>query len=246
MRMPDGEKPAAPVTHPLANNPAVGGPPAGSPPVFNPWVAVPFVALAGCVDAIGWLRFDQLFVGFISGTSTMLGIAAAEGRAGRAAALATVVGLFAAGALLGAVVGTAAGRWRSVAVLGLIAALLTAALLAPATGPAGLPPAGLPPAAWAMVPAMGMLNTALPGVGGITFVTGALSRAMEGLVQALIGRARHGAWVQQAACWAAITTGATLGALLQGAWGDAALAVPASAALLGALVIAERRLATRC
>ncbi|TDH62060.1 DUF1275 domain-containing protein [Dankookia rubra] len=223
MRMPGGEKPVVPVP-PLA--------------AINPWAAVPFVALAGCVDAIGWLRFDQLFVSFISGTSTMLGIAAAEGHAGRAAALAAVIGLFAGGALLGAVLGAAAGRWRSPAVLGLVAALLTAALLAP--------PAGtweLPPAAWAMVPAMGMLNTALPGVGGITFVTGALSRAMEGLVQALLGRARHGAWAQQAACWAAMATGALSGALLQGAWGDAALAVPATAALLGALVLGERTVA---
>ncbi|WP_380067319.1 DUF1275 family protein [Dankookia sp. GCM10030260] len=196
---------------------------------------MPFVGLAGCVDAIGWLRFDQLFVSFISGTSTMLGIATAEGHGARAAALATVVGLFAAGALLGAVVGAAAGRWRSPAVLGLVAVLLATALLAPAAGPWELPPA-----AWAMVPAMGMLNTALPGVGGITFVTGALSRAMEGLVQALLGRARHGAWAQQAACWAAMAAGATLGALLQDAWGDAALAVPATAALLGALLVAER------
>ena len=50
MRMPDGEKPTVPVL---------------APPAINPWAAVPFVALAGCVDAIGWLRFDQLFVSFI-------------------------------------------------------------------------------------------------------------------------------------------------------------------------------------
>ena len=139
--------------------------------------------------------------------------------------------------MLGAVVGVAAGRWRSTAVLSLVAALLGAALLAPEAG------GDLPAAAFAMVPAMGMLNTALPGVGGITFVTGALSRAMEGLVLALLGRARHGAWAQQAACWAAMAGGATLGAVLQGAWGDAALAVPATAALAGALVIAERTVA---
>lgn len=228
MRMPGGEKPG--VTPPGPARPAAAA--------INPWAAVPFVALAGCVDAIGWLRFDQLFVSFISGTSTMLGIAGAAGQAGRAAALATVVGLFAGGALLGAALGAATGRWRGPAVLGLVAALLTAALLAPASGPWELPPA-----AWAMVPAMGMLNTALPGVGGITFVTGALSRAMEGLVQALLGRAKHAAWTQQAACWAAMAIGALLGALLQGAWGDAALAVPATAALLGALLLAERLVA---
>jgi uncharacterized membrane protein YoaK (UPF0700 family) len=154
---------------------------------INPWAAVPLVALAGCVDAIGWLRFEQLFVSFISGTSTMLGIAAAEAHGGRAQALGTVLALFAAGALAGAVLGAVAGRWRSPAVLSLVAALLLAALLAPGGA------AALPPAAWAIVPAMGMLNTALPGIGGITFVTGALARACEGLVQALRGRAPHGA-----------------------------------------------------
>jgi hypothetical protein len=40
-----------------------------------------------------------------------------------------------------------------------------------------------------------------------------------------------------------MTGGALLGALLQGAWGDAALAVPATAALLGALVLGERLVA---
>jgi len=204
-----------------------------APRAVNPWSAVPLVALAGCVDAIGWLRFDQLFVSFISGTSTMLGIAAAEGHAGRAIALGSVVGLFAGGALLGALIGAAAGRWRSAAVLVTVAALLAAALLLP-----GGSDGQLPQAAYAMVPAMGMLNTALPGVGGITFVTGALSRAMEGLVQALLGRAPHAAWAQQAACWAAMATGALLGARLQDGWGDAALAVPATAALLAALLAA--------
>jgi uncharacterized membrane protein YoaK (UPF0700 family) len=85
---------------------------------------------------------------------------------------------------------------------------------------------------------MGMLNTALPGVGGVTFVTGALARAMEGLVHALRGRAPHAAWAQQAGCWTAMVTGALLGARLQDGWGDAALLVPATAALLAALFAA--------
>jgi uncharacterized membrane protein YoaK (UPF0700 family) len=218
MRLISAEKPVLP---------RVSGP----PPV-SPWAAVPLVALAGCVDAIGWLRFDQLFVSFISGTSTMLGIATAGAQAGRALALGTVLTLFAAGALAGAASGALAGRWRSPVVLALVAALLTTALLAPAGAGA------LPPAAWAMVPAMGMLNTALPGVGGVTFVTGALARSMEGLVQALRGRAPHAAWAQQAACWAAMVAGALLGARLQAAWGDAALAVPATAAMLATLLTA--------
>jgi len=202
------------------------------PPTLRAWAAVPLVALAGCVDAIGWLRLQELFVSFISGTSTMLGVALAEGHGPRATALASVIGLFAAGAVSGAGIGHVAGRWRSAAVLAAVAALLAVALALPADG------ATLPHAAFGMVPAMGMLNTALPGVGGITFVTGALSRAAEGLVLAVVGVASHLTWLQQAACWAGLVAGAALGAALQAAWGDVALAVPAAAAAGAALVAA--------
>ncbi|MEN0073705.1 MAG: hypothetical protein AAGC69_04945, partial [Paracraurococcus sp.] len=68
MRLSPNEKPVAspsPAPRNAAPRPAIR-------PV-SPWAAVPLAALAGCVDAIGWLRFDQLFVSFISGTSTMLG-----------------------------------------------------------------------------------------------------------------------------------------------------------------------------
>ncbi|MFC7542407.1 DUF1275 family protein [Siccirubricoccus deserti] len=123
---------------------------------WRPWLAVPLVAIAGYVDGIGWLRLQELFVSFMSGTSTMLGLALIGGPAGRAAALALVVGLFTAGAVAGAVLGRLAGRWRA-AVLGLVAVLLGLAWKLPWLGPR------LPPAAYALVPAMGALNLALPG-----------------------------------------------------------------------------------
>jgi uncharacterized membrane protein YoaK (UPF0700 family) len=200
------------------------------PPPLAAWAGVPLVALAGCVDAIGWLRLQELFVSFISGTSTMLGVAAVSGDTERARALATVLGLFAGGALLGEAVGQLAGRWRSAAVLGMVSGLLALALALPGGESV------LPRAAFAMVPAMGMLNTALPAVGGITFVTGALARAAAGLVQAVLRQASHLGWVQQAACWAALVAGAALGAALQERFGDVALAVPAVAALVAAAV----------
>jgi uncharacterized membrane protein YoaK (UPF0700 family) len=198
------------------------------------WVAVPLVVLAGCVDGIGWLRLHELFVSFMSGTSTLLGLALAGHQTGRAEELAAVVGLFAAGAVAGATLGLLAGRWHSAAVLGLVAVLLHAALLLPG---AELSP-GLPPAAFAMVPAMGMLNTALPGVGGITFVTGTLTRTGQALVAALAGRGPRWAWVPQLAAWTALTAGAGLGGVLEARFGHAALMFPATAALLAALLAA--------
>jgi uncharacterized membrane protein YoaK (UPF0700 family) len=209
---------------------AAPGPRPHPRPAAAAWAAVPLVALAGCVDAIGWLRLQEMFVSFISGTSTMLGIAAVRADQPRAEALALVIILFAAGALLGEVIGQMAGRRRSAAVLGTVAALLGVALLLPAGN--GL----LPGAACAMVPAMGMLNTALPGISGITFVTGALSRAAAGLVQAAAGQASHLAWLQQAACWGGLVAGAALGAALQFRFGDAALLAPMLAALVAAVV----------
>lgn len=200
------------------------------------WAAVPLVALAGCVDGIGWLSLNQLFVSFMSGTSTLLGLALAEGEGGRAADLALVVGLFAAGAVLGAAAGLLAGRWQSAVVLFLVTALLLAAVLLPRAMGEVLP--GLPLAALGMVPAMGMLNTALPGVGGITFVTGALARSCQGAVAALAGRGPRWAWAPQFAAWAAMVAGALGGGLLEARFGQTALAVPAGGAFLAALVAA--------
>ncbi|WP_149538898.1 DUF1275 family protein [Siccirubricoccus phaeus] len=198
---------------------------------WRPWLAVPLVAIGGCVDAIGWLRLRELFVSFMSGTSTLFGLALAGGEAERAAALGLVVLLFALGALAGAAVGRLAGGWRGPAVLALVAALLLAAWRLP-----WAEHATLPLAAWAMVAAMGALNLAIPGVGGITFVTGALTRFAEAFVAALAGAGPHAAWASQLAAWAALVGGAALGAVLEARVGQQAVAVPALAAALAALV----------
>ncbi len=195
------------------------------------WLAVPLVAVGGCVDAIGWLRLQELFVSFMSGTSTLLGVALAERRPDRAAELAAVVALFALGAVAGAGLARLAGRWRAAAVLAAVAALLGCGWRLPSLGGAGLPPM-----AFAVVPAMGALNLALPGVGGITFVTGALTRFADALVAALVRVGPHGAWLVQVAAWAALVAGAAAGAWLEARMGQDALVVPALAAAVAAMV----------
>lgn len=190
----------------------------------NPWPAVPLLALAGGVDGIGWLRLDALFVGFMSGSSTLLGLAGAAGALPRAATLAAVIVLFGLGVMAGTVIGLRTGR-PAPAVLALVAALL---LLAWRLLPAGPTIVLLP-----LVPAMGLLNTALPGA--TTFVTGALVRGCRDLVLALAGGPRL-AWAPSLAGWAALVAGAAAGGWLDATIGDAALLVPAFAAAIGAVI----------
>jgi uncharacterized membrane protein YoaK (UPF0700 family) len=182
---------------------------------------LPLVALAGCVDAIGWLRLQGTFVSFMSGTSTMLGVATMGGDPGRAWVLASALALFTAGATLGFMLARRVPAWREAAVLGLVAALLVTAWWLPFVGV-------LPPAAWCLLAAMGALNAALPGVGGITFVTGALTRFGEGLAAGSSAAWRH------LALWSALVAGAMVGALLQLHFPVQALVVPAVVSLAGA------------
>lgn len=203
-----------------------------------PLVAVlPLVGLAGCVDAVGWLRLEGLFVSFMSGTTTMLGAAAATGQQDRAMTLAAAVSLFAVGALVGFGLARALPRWRTAAVLGLVAVLLA---LGWRSGDEG---ALLPQVALTLLPAMGALNAALPGVGGITFVTGALTRGAEGVVAALAGETGTG-WWRHFATWSALVVGALVGGTLSLRLPQDALAVPMVWAAVGcvlALTAAFRR-----
>jgi uncharacterized membrane protein YoaK (UPF0700 family) len=80
-------------------------------------------ALAGYVDAIGFLHLGGLFVSFMSGNSTRMGVSLAQGNWSNAATALGLVALFVVGAACGSliVLGRGAHRQRFV--------LLTEALL---------------------------------------------------------------------------------------------------------------------
>ncbi len=196
------------------------------------WAAVPLVAMAGCVDAIGWLRLDEMFIGIITGNSTLLGVAMAGGEWARAGALAGLVGLFALGALVGAWIGLKAKRWRIPAVLTTVAALYALGAFLPFEGL-------VPPALFALVPAMGMVNTALPAAGGITFLTGTLVRSMQFLVGGLAGDLPPGTWLPHFCAWIGVVCGALLGAVVEMQAGSHALLVPAVGLAAGAMLAAR-------
>jgi uncharacterized membrane protein YoaK (UPF0700 family) len=189
--------------------------------------------LAGFVDAIGFLHLGGLFVSFMSGNTTRLGVSLAGGSTGEAARIGLAIGLFLAGATGGSLVAGEGGPVRRAVVLLAVSLLLAgAAFLAPVA------------AAWSgalMVAAMGAENAVFQRRGGaglaLTYVTGALVKAGQGIAAALTGGDRAG-WLPSLLLWAALLGGAVLGAWAHGEHGLAALWAPAIAAACLAPVVA--------
>ena len=188
-------------------------------------LAAILAALAGYVDASGFLASGGFFVSFMSGNSTRLGIGVAQDAAAGAVA-AGLVGSFLAGVVLGAVAGDKAQERRRPVVLGLVAVLLAAA--------AGLGTAALVPASVAaMAMAMGVENNVFARDGqvslGVTYMTGSLVKLGQGIAKALLGGDRFG-WVPYLVLWLGFVLGVMGGAVafrhigLTGLWGASALA----------------------
>lgn len=92
-------------------------------------LAIGLSALAGYVDAIGFLATGGFFVSFMSGNSTRLGVGIAEMSA-NAAVAAMLIGSFLAGVVAGSLIGRVAGnRHREIVPLLLAGLLAGAALL---------------------------------------------------------------------------------------------------------------------
>ncbi len=166
-------------------------------------------ALAGYVDAIGYLYLGGLFVSFMSGNSTRMGVNLAQGQWMNAAEAFGVIALFVIGAAVGSLMVLGRGVHRQPWVLLVEALLLTAAALAYTFG---LPNAAIA----AIVLAMGLENAVfqIEGGGGlgVTYVTGALVKVGQLVAAALTGGARWG-WVSNLLLWAALVAGSVCGAL---------------------------------
>ena len=196
-------------------------------------------AVAGYVDAIGFLKLGGFFVSFMSGNSTRLGVGLATGQWATVRTALALIGLFVAGVVLGALVARRAGEGRRSVVLALEAALLAAS--------AGLFTTGFEVAGVAaMVLAMGAENAVFQRNGdvgvGLTYMTGALVKAGQRIAAALTGGDRW-AWGPYALLWIGLTAGGALGAAAFLRLG--VVAVWAAAAVLGVLAlvsaVAERR-----
>lgn len=194
--------------------------------------------LAGYVDGIGYLHLGGLFVSFMSGNSTRLGVSLAEAQWWQAAGAFGLIALFVAGAAAGSLVVLGGGTERQPWLLLIEAALLAGAALCHAFGLSNLAIAGI-------VLAMGLENAVFQidgGAGlGLTYVTGALVKVGQLLAASLSGGPRWN-WAPNLLLWAALVVGSTAGALAYVWINLAAIWFAAGATLaLSAIVAAAMR-----
>jgi uncharacterized membrane protein YoaK (UPF0700 family) len=192
-------------------------------------------ALAGYVDGIGFLQLGGLFVSFMSGNSTRMGVSFAAGQWRPAFEALGLIALFVVGAVGGSLIVLGGGKHRQPWLLLAEAALLAAAALCYALG---LPNV----AVGAIVMAMGLENAVFQIDGGsglgLTYMTGALVKVGQFVAAALSGGPRFG-WVPNLLLWGAMVAGVVLGGLAYHWIGLAAIWFAAGAALgLSAIVAA--------
>ena len=188
-------------------------------------------ALAGYVDGIGYLQLGGLFVSFMSGNSTRMGVSLAAGQWPVAIQAFGLIALFVVGAAGGCLIVLGHGGHRQPWVLFVEALLLALAALCYALG---FPNSAVA----AIVLAMGLENAVFQVEGGgglgLTYVTGALVKAGQLIAAALTGGPRLG-FVPNLLMWAALVAGALLGAVayhwinLAAIWFAAAFALALSA-----------------
>jgi uncharacterized membrane protein YoaK (UPF0700 family) len=188
-------------------------------------------ALAGFVDAVGFIRSGGFFVSFMSGNSTRLGVGVVQ-RLHDALLAAGLVITFVVGVIVGSLIGHVAGRRRGVVVLTWIAALLALAAYLDSH-------AQMLAALCVLALGMGAVNTVFERGGevrfGITYVTGGLVRAGTGIASNILGRADR-EWPAYLLLWSFFVCGTIAGALAYGPPPNQTLVAGAVAALLLALI----------
>ena len=206
-------------------------------------MSVGLSALAGFVDALGYLALGGVFVSFMSGNSTVLGAAGAADLGGRVELAGGLVASFTLGVMLGTFVGRPFGPRRAPIVLLLVAGLLAGAGL--------LHLAGLTVEAGMVVAlAMGAENTTFQKDGqagmGLTYMTGTLVRLGQRAAEACLG-ASWSALVPDVLLWGGMVGGAYFGALVFGHIGLNGLFLAVALVLVMAAIaqIAVRRAARR-
>jgi uncharacterized membrane protein YoaK (UPF0700 family) len=184
-------------------------------------------ALAGYVDGIGFLHLGGLYVSFMSGNSTRMGVSLAQGQVGASGEALGLIALFVLGAACGSLIVLGRSRLSQCWVLLAEGLLLALAGLCHAFELADF-------AVAAIVLAMGMENAVFQIDGGsglgLTYVTGALVKVGQLLAASLTGGKKFG-WLPNLLLWAALVAGAVGGALVYGRIGLAAIWFAAAAAL---------------
>jgi uncharacterized membrane protein YoaK (UPF0700 family) len=192
-------------------------------------LAACFSALAGYVDALGFITLGGYFVSFMTGNTTRLGIELATGHVGGIALAGGIIGLFVCGVVLGSLIGHATGRQRAPAVLTVVTVLLALAALLETGGETQM-------AIALLAVAMGTENAVFQRDGevtiGLTYMTGTLVKMGQRIAAAMLGGPKR-AFLRHLLLWLGLMGGAFLGATVHRLIGLSAiwLATVAAAAL---------------
>lgn len=164
-------------------------------------------ALAGFIDAIGFVESGGFFVSFMTGNSTRLAVGATEWT-GAGLIAGAIILLFLAGVVAGSLIAARANGRRSGVILLSVTMLLAAAGALRLFDLAWLSVACL-------APAMGMVNAAIEGRGGavvgVTYMTGTLVHMGRKIANALRGNG-DARWLPHLALWTMLVAGAIAGA----------------------------------
>ncbi len=198
-------------------------------------LATGFAAMAGMVDAIGFLASGGFFLSFMSGNSTRLSIGITKG-APYVPMVAALICSFVAGVVLGSLTGngnnTSANK-RQAMILAVISALLFAAPVLADFG-------WLLPAICVAAFCMGAENTLYERDGsvsfGLTYMTGALVKIGQGLATMLRGGAKMN-WVPYLFLWSGLIGGAVIGASVFARYDIYSLWIPSAFALVFAVIL---------
>lgn len=203
------------------------------------FLAVALAALAGFVDAIGFLYTGGFFTAFMTGNSTRMAVGLFTDMS-IAAIAAGMIAVFVAGVVLGTLIGHACTpRVRlPLTIMGVVLLLAAAAVLAML----GL---GRGAVAFTLL-AMGMENTVFQREGqvsiGLTYMTGTLVKLGQSLAR--IGRVgQRWAWLPHLLLWLGLVSGAGFGVLAFIGWGLKALWMAAGIGLVLALIACLPRFA---
>jgi uncharacterized membrane protein YoaK (UPF0700 family) len=189
-------------------------------------LGVLLTAVAGYVDAVGYIALGGFFASFMSGASISLGIGMSEGHWNAVYQASLLIAAFLASATVATVVGELTGIWALPIVLLLEGGLLALTVVLSETGWSRFD------SIFPVVAAMGVQNTTLRPVEGVrlgvTFMTGTLVSVGQGLGRALLRRGRPWSWAPHALLWCAFSAGAAVGASLYAAFGFRAVSGPAA------------------
>ncbi len=189
--------------------------------------------LAGFLDAVGYTQLGHLYVSFMSGNSTQLGIAIAQGHG--ILLIVTIIGAFVAGGAIGTLVAEADANLATVTVLAgeLVAFLFAIGLVLIGHDRIGLVFVAI---------AMGMQNNLHQVIAGADvgkgFITGALFALGQSLARLVKGKANAAQAASNAWSWISFVGGVAIGAAtIAGIGLLASLTIVAALALIAIVAI---------